>query len=472
MAATTIPVELAAACKDVVAAGDADDVAGVRAGYVAAPASTAEAAALLAAAARLGLAVVARGSGSRLHWGNPPARCDLVVDTRRLDRVLEHAAGDLVVQVQAGVALDDLAAVLATAGQRLALDPPAGAANGAGTVGGVIATNSAGPLRFRFGAPRDLLIGITVVRPDGVVARSGGKVVKNVAGYDLGKLFAGSYGTLGLITEAIFRLHPRPAVSTWLSLDRPDPESAAAVVHAISASPLWPSAVELDWPSAGAPLGVSVLLEGDEASVTARSARMRDLLRRGTAGLPSGQRKRPDGSPVHPTSAVEGVDSGVVPGDREVADGGAAGGPFPLARPPADGRGRPEANGTCVRVAFWVGQLATVLRTIRTAGVANGVDAAIGGSAGAGILDVWVAAEVDPAAVGGFASELRAGLAALSAGGAVPSVASAVIAWAPPQVRETVDVWGPVPSLRLMRSVKDQFDPAHRMAPGRFAGGI
>ena len=424
MAATTIPAELAAACADVAVAGEADLIAGTRPGYVAAPASTAQAAALLAAAAKLGLTVVARGSGSRQHWGSPPARCDLVVDTRRLDRVIEHAAGDLVVQVQAGVGLDDLAAVLGTAGQQLALDPSPSGANGTGTVGGVLATNSTGPLRFRFGAPRDLLIGITVVRPDGVVARSGGKVVKNVAGYDLGKLFAGSYGTLGLITEATFRLHPLPDASAWLTLDLPDPESAAEVVHAISASPLWPSAVELDWPSADAPLAVSVLLEGDEVSVAERSARMQILVGR------------------------EMADPGAVPG------------------------GRAPHDGTCVRVAFWVGQLERVLTTIRTAAVANGVDPAIRGSAGAGTLDIGLAADVNLADVERFVGELRAGLAALGAGGVVPSVASAVVLWAPPAVRETVDVWGPVSSLQLMRAVKDQFDPEHRMAPGRFAGGI
>jgi glycolate oxidase FAD binding subunit len=281
-----------------------------------------------------------------------------------------------------------------------------------------------------------------VVRPDGVIARSGGKVVKNVAGYDLGKLFAGSYGTLGLITEATFRLHPLPAASTWVALELPDPESAAEIVHAICDSPLWPSAVELDWPSAHAPLTVSVLLEGDADSVETRATRMDALVARGMAG------------------------------DREVADVGGAGGPFRLARPPADGRGRFEANGTCVRVAFWVGQLDRVLKTIRTAAVANAVDPAITGSAGAGVLDVGLGAGSDAADVARSVVELRAGLAALSAGGVVPSVANAVVVWAPPDVQEAVDVWGPVPSLQLMRAVKAQFDPGDRMAPGRFAGGI
>lgn len=474
VAAATVPAELTEACADV-AMADADLVAGARPSFVAAPASTDEAAALLAAAAGLGLTVVARGSGSRQHWGSPPTQCDLVVDTRRLDRVIEHAAGDLVVQVQAGVALEDLAAVLATAGQRLALDPINGGDNGAdtaGTVGGVLATNSAGPLRYRFGAPRDLLIGITVVRPDGVVARSGGKVVKNVAGYDLGKLFAGSYGTLGLITEATFRLHPMPAASTWFAMALPDPESAAATVQAMSDSPLWPSAIELDWPTADSHLAVSVLLEGDETSVAERLDRMRDLVGRGAAGALSRQRKRPEGAPVDPAPALDGPEGVAEVGAREAADGGAADGPVGRAWPLAGDRGRATEDGTRVRVAFWVGQLAQVLSTIRTAAVANGVDPAIRGSAGAGVLEVGLRPGSNSAEVARFVIEVRAGLAALSAGSVLPSVASAVVVWAPPDVQAAVDVWGPVPSLGLMRSVKDQFDPEHRMAPGRFAGGI
>ena len=143
--------------------------------------------------------------------------------------MLEHAAGDLVVRVQAGVGIGQLAAALAVAGQRLALDPPA--LDGGGTIGGLLATGTAGPLRLRYGPPRDLLIGITVVRADGAVTRSGGKVVKNVAGYDLGKLFTGSYGTLGLITEAAFRLHPMPAATAFVTLDCAGPAAAQSAAH-------------------------------------------------------------------------------------------------------------------------------------------------------------------------------------------------------------------------------------------------
>ncbi|HEX5301045.1 MAG TPA: FAD-binding oxidoreductase, partial [Streptosporangiaceae bacterium] len=190
---------LTAACPSLAVGTPGDAVAGVVPAYVASPASTQEAADLLGAAAAAGLAVVPRGAGTGFGWGAPPSRCDLVVDLRAMDQVIEHGAGDLVVRVQAGMTIGQLASALASAGQELALDVPAEA-----TVGGVVATGTTGPRRLRYGSPRDLLIGLTVVRADGVIARSGGKVVKNVAGYDIGKLFAGSHGTLGLITEATF----------------------------------------------------------------------------------------------------------------------------------------------------------------------------------------------------------------------------------------------------------------------------
>src|SRR5580704_16356280 len=291
----TIPAALASTCADLATATDRDAIGGRQPRFVAAPSSTEEAAALLRAAADLGLTVVPRGSGTHLDWGAPPTSCDLIVDTRRLNRIIEHAAGDLVVSVQAGVSLAELAKVLAKADQRLALDPLS-----SGTVGGLIATGAAGPLRYRYGRPRDLLIGITVVRADGAVARSGGKVVKNVAGYDLGKLFAGSYGTLGLITEATFRLHPKPETSTWISIECTKPESAAETAALMADSPLVPAAIELDWSSAAAPISVSVLLEGDALSVEVRADRMIDLLSRRTRGLPSDHRKRSDGRSAHP----------------------------------------------------------------------------------------------------------------------------------------------------------------------------
>ena len=220
--------------------------------------------------------MVPRGAGTGLAWGAPPSRCDLVVDLRSMDQVVEHEAGDLVARVQAGATIGQLAVAFGSAGQQLALDVPAEA-----TVGGVVATGTAGPRRFRYGTPRDLLIGITVVRADGVVAQAGGKVVKNVAGYDLGKLFAGSQGTLGVITEATFRLHPLPAAVAWVTAEFGPAERAGAVtaVAAAAGSPLVPSAVELDWPGGSQrPLRVGVLLEGTGPGVAERSRQMSELL--------------------------------------------------------------------------------------------------------------------------------------------------------------------------------------------------
>jgi glycolate oxidase FAD binding subunit len=418
------PDTLAAVCAEVRPARAADHVGDVPAQFVAAPASTAEAAAVMRAADALGFSVVPRGAGGRLDWGNPPRACDLIVSTERLDQIVEHAAGDLVATVQAGVALDALQSQLARAGQRLALDPPGG-----GTIGGLVATNAAGPLRYRYGAPRDLLIGITVVRADGTAAKAGGKVVKNVAGYDLGKLFAGSYGTLGLIAQATFRLHPLPDVSTWVIAEAADPATAAALVRAAATSPLAPAAIELDWSATASSLTVSVLLEGDETSVAERA----DLLA------------------SHLASEVDGA----------VTRSFRVSGPRPgnLASP----------GDTKIRVAFWAGRLASVLGTVAASAARTGLDPEVSGAAAAGVLELAVSADAAPDAVAGFLADLRA--AVTGANGDMPT-GSAVVLTAPADVRALVDVWGPVPSLDLMRAVKDQFDPAHRMAPGRFAAGI
>ncbi|HEY3976361.1 MAG TPA: FAD-binding oxidoreductase [Streptosporangiaceae bacterium] len=416
------PAELTTACPEVRPATPADAVAGVAPRYVAAPATEAEASALLTAAAGLGLAVLPRGGGTRLAWGAAPARCDLVVDTWQLNAVLEHSAGDQVVRAQAGVPLAALARVLAEAGQRLAVDP----ADAGGTVGGLLATGVAGPLRLRYGTPRDLLIGVTMVRADGAVARAGGKVVKNVAGYDTGKLLAGSYGTLGLITDATFRVHPAPAAASYVSLDCDDPEAAAAALLGAASSTLVPSAAELDWPARGAPVSVAVLFEGDPAGVAQRAARLRDVLAK-TAGAQPGA-----------------IDD---------------------APPPWWGRGAVAApDATVLRIAFWAGRLAGVLGAIRDAAVPAGLDPAVSGSGAAGVLHAAVPPDAPPAAVARFVAGLRAALPA--------GRSSAVVLHAPAQVAAAVDLWGPVPSAGLMQSVKDQFDPEHRMAPGRFAGGI
>jgi len=204
MAADTGSVTLAA-LQDIAGRGyareaaEGDAIDGVRPRFVVEPGSVEEVSALLRLSHRAGLAVAPRGGGTTLGWGATPRRLDLILSTARLNRVLEHAAGDLVVRAEAGVMLEALQAAAGAAGQRLALDPPDVGA----TLGGIVAANPSGPLRLRYGTVRDLLIGVTVVLADGTVAKAGGKVVKNVAGYDLCKLFTGSLGTLGVVVETI-----------------------------------------------------------------------------------------------------------------------------------------------------------------------------------------------------------------------------------------------------------------------------
>lgn len=193
---------------------------------------------------------------------------DVLLSTRRLDRVLEHEPGDLTAIVEAGVRLSALNERLAAHGQQLALDPP-----GDPTVGACLAGNLSGPRRHRYGTPRDLVIGVTVVLGDGTVASSGGKVVKNVAGYDLGKLLCGSRGALGLVARVCVRLHPLPAASRTLVVDVDTAADARRTAQALLSSTLTPGALDLLWPGR-----LAVLFEGSERAVAAQVEAARALV--------------------------------------------------------------------------------------------------------------------------------------------------------------------------------------------------
>ncbi len=226
----------------------ADAVRGVSPSAVVSPADEAEVSAVLAAATARNLAVVARGGGTKLDWGPPPSRCDIVLSTSRIAGIVDHEPADLVCVARAGTTLSSLQARLAsTEGfrQRLMLDPPQGAA---ATLGGIVATAASGPLRTRFGTPRDLVIGASFVLSDGTVARSGGKVVKNVAGFDIAKLLSGSLGTLAVITELAVRLHPLPPASATVVLESRSVDELCAFASAVGRLQVTPSVVDLHWP--------------------------------------------------------------------------------------------------------------------------------------------------------------------------------------------------------------------------------
>ena len=401
---------VAAACADVLPGGESDLVDGVAPGLVARAASTEQMSALMRAAAEHGLTVTPRGRGTKLSWGTRPRSVDLVVDVSAMDRVLDHQAGDLIVETQAGARLSDVQRAVAEGRQRLSVDETVPGAS----IGGTVAANASGPRRLVVGTARDLLIGVTVVRADGVVAKAGGRVVKNVAGYDLGKLVVGSFGTLGIVTEAIFRLHPIAEGQRWVSVPFGAAGEAAEAVHAVVHSQTVPTAVEVEWPASGDG-SVQVLLEGRPDGVGGRSVTVTELL--GSASAMS-----------------------------EEAPAGWAAYPW-------------EQGETALKLTCVLSGLSDVLEVARDAG------ARVRGSGGAGVLYGALGAD----AVDAAAAVARLREVCSRHGGTV------VVLDGPAALKRDLGpegVWGPVPALDLMRRVKDQFDPGHRLSPGRFVGGI
>ncbi len=215
------------------------------------------------------------GAGTGYGWAGRPAPVDATIDLSGLDGVIHHNPGDMTVSVHAGTPLRDLAGEVGEHGQRLALDA-ARAARGA-TVGGLVATADAGPSALVYGGMRDLVIGTTTVLADGTMVRSGGHVIKNVAGYDMAKLLHGSYGTLGVLVEVVLRLHPIPKATATVAVECPLDE-AARHASRLAGSPLEPIACEWVSESPGAPARLLVRLEGGDTTLPDRVGRLVELL--------------------------------------------------------------------------------------------------------------------------------------------------------------------------------------------------
>ncbi|WP_289018956.1 FAD-binding oxidoreductase [uncultured Ornithinimicrobium sp.] len=427
------PLEQLAGTCPVREAGPEDQVDGVPARVVARPGSTEETSALLRACHAQGLAVVVRGHGTKVAWGRPPERLDVILETTAMDALVEHSRGDLIAIAGAGMPLARLAERLAEGGHQLVVDdlvadaaPPVAGAGGAevrgSTLGGAVATNLCGPRRLWTGSVRDLVIGVRFVRADGTVAKAGGRVVKNVAGYDLAKLLTGSFGTLAVVTEVTVRLHPLPPAQRWVVLDVAEEDLATVLGSAVHSQTV-PQALEVHARPGQAPQ-VAVLLGGTDGGVQARAARLVDVL-------------------------------------------------APLAS-----RGAPSVSSTDRAPGWWARPLAAahderpvlVRATARISGVAELVAAAVAhgmtvtGSAGVGVLHALLPAASAPEDARAALDDLRAVSERL--GG------STVVLDAPPEVKAVADSWGEVPGLDLMRRVKDEFDPTRALAPGRFVGGL
>jgi glycolate oxidase FAD binding subunit len=198
--------------------------------------------------------IVISGAGTKMGWGRRPGRLDAILSTRHLNRVLAHQHGDLTATVEVGATLRDVNDALARHGQCLPLDPPFA---DRATIGGILATNDSGPLRHRFGTPRDLVIGVQLATADGALAKAGGQVVKNVAGYDLSKLVCGSFGSLAAIVAATFKLTPLPSASKTIVVTVPDVEMLGQIVRDVMSSQLEPIAFEIDASAASTAAAVS-----------------------------------------------------------------------------------------------------------------------------------------------------------------------------------------------------------------------
>jgi glycolate oxidase FAD binding subunit len=398
----------------------ADAIDGAVPGVVAEPATPEALAKILAWATETGRTVVVRGGGTKLGWGPSSESVDLLLSTAAMSAVVEHRHGDLTATVQAGATLAETNAVLSRHRQWLPLDPPWG---DRATIGGIVASNDSGPRRQRHGAPRDLIIGMTLARADGLLAKTGGIVVKNVAGYDLARLLTGSFGCLGVILTATFKLAPLEEVSRTVSVEFPSSALCGALVAELLAHASTPTALELATP----PATMLIRFESVEAVAVELAEQAATLARAhgGTVVILAGEDE---------AVAWRAHDARVF--DRE---------------------------GTIVKLVVVPSEVSSILAWLDATAKTNELDYVVTGRAGLGVLYVRLNGAVSEQAA--FVTALRERLP-LGRG-------SAIIERADFELKALVDVWGPVgDGRRIMQEVKRRFDPTGTLNPGRGPGGL
>ena len=400
------------------AAGDGDTVDGRRPRIVAEPGSGDALAATLTWAATEQLQVRAAGGRTKLQWGAPEGEVDLLLSTAGLRDIVEHRHGDLTATVEAGATPAAVNAQLAAHGQRLPWDAPW---PDRATIGGVVATNDSGPRRHGHGGPRDSIIGITMARVDGRVAKAGGIVVKNVAGYDLSRLLTGSFGCLGVILTATFKLAPAPPASRTVELTFDSLEAAAPVASQLAGSALAPVSIEIAAPQPR----LLVRFESVEASASQQADAACALA--GTGGSP----------------IVHGGRDEQATWRRHLAHW--------------------SSGGTLVKLSTVPAELFPTLIWLRDRAGASGVGMAVAGRAALGVVDLRLDGPLEAQAR--LVEELRESLPA--------GRGSAVIRRGDPALRRSIDPWGPLgESGRVMEAIKRRFDPGGLLNAGRGPGGL
>jgi len=405
---------------------------------------------LLEFANRTDLSVIPRGGGTKMHLGGVPRTADVVASLLNLNRIVEYEPADLVVTAQAGLRLVELQKILAKNGQRLPLDPPY---TDKTTIGGTVSSNSSGPMRYRFGSCRDLLLGVRVMSPSGLVTSAGGKVVKNVAGYDLKKLYIGALGTLGIITELTFKVYPVAESEKTFIASFKDTKNVADLASRVLGSQLLPYAIEAL--NSGAARVVA-----EEAGVQLSEASY--VLAVGFGDVDESVRKQL--STIEELARSSGAfNSIVLDGVRQESFWNAI-------RNLPGSMNRWEPPPVACKASVPVSRALEACDALERLAAGRGFDCAASSHVGNGIAHFYLSAKpgTQPAGIEdlpGLITEARDLTSQM--GGTL------VVERCPPGVKDVVDVWGPTRTgFQLMRAMKSQFDPRGTLSPGRFVGGI
>ena len=394
-------------------------------------------------ASREGKTILPRGGGTQMALGNLPRKVDLVLGLGGLDNLLYHEPADMVASVQAGITLESFQAQLAKGGQTLPLDAPF---PDKATVGGIIATNYTGPSRTAFGGPRDWLIGIRVVQADGRVTKAGGRVVKNVTGYDLNKLYTGSLGTLGIIVEANFKLAPLPHERVTLVARFPSLKTAVSAAMVLRAQTNTPQALQVVDQNLASRLPGLDLSEG-EAAILVRHTGRRSAVRRMVD----------DTSKILTREGSQEIDTLPLEAGNH------------LWQQLINLEWREEDGPEMVlRTTLLPSQVEEILASVtaqETVPLSHGISVEVG--SGTIKLLFWKDDAVDDESSGLLATVKKLRKLARGYG------AQAVVQRCPVPVKASIDVWGEaIEGLDIMRRIKNQMDPVGILNPGRFAGGI